>query len=126
MHKHEQHYYLFFSVGSCCNTLETGLAPLGDEYRVVLCRASSPQGPFYDKAGKNCLTDTGGTTILASHGDVYAPGGQAILVHPESNRTIMLYHYVRPSVSYENEQKFFGFNYLEWKDDGWPVLASAD
>jgi len=33
---------------------------------------------------------------------------------------------VRPSVSYENEQKFFGFNYLEWKDDGWPVLASAD
>lgn len=29
---------------------------------------------------------------------------------------------VRPSVGYEAEDFFFGFNYLEWVD-GWPVLV---
>ncbi|KAF2849763.1 glycoside hydrolase family 43 protein [Plenodomus tracheiphilus IPT5] len=122
LHTHEKNYYMFFSVGWCCNTLATGLAQIQDVYHIVVCRAKAITGPFYDKAGSNCLTENGGTTILASHGDVYAPGGQDITVHPESGRTMMSYHYIRPSVSYDNEKKFFGFNYLEWQD-GWPVVV---
>ncbi|KAH9870917.1 hypothetical protein J1614_006489, partial [Plenodomus biglobosus] len=76
-------------------------------------------------AESNCLTENGGTTILASHGDIYVPDGQDIMVHPESRRTVMSYHYIRLRVSYDNEKKFFGFNYLDW-DDGWPVVVPAD
>lgn len=29
-----------------------------------------------DNDGKSCTTANGGTTVLASHGKVYGPGGQ--------------------------------------------------
>jgi hypothetical protein len=31
---------------------------------------------------------------------------------------------VRPSVGYEADQFFFGYNYLDWQD-GWPVVVTA-
>jgi arabinan endo-1,5-alpha-L-arabinosidase len=31
---------------------------------------------------------------------------------------------VRPSVGYEADQFFFGYNYLDWQD-GWPVVVVA-
>ncbi|KAJ4405336.1 hypothetical protein N0V91_005286 [Didymella pomorum] len=43
--KNDKYYYLFFSVGLCCNTPENGLAPPGDEYRVAVCRAQKVTGP---------------------------------------------------------------------------------
>jgi arabinan endo-1,5-alpha-L-arabinosidase len=93
MHKEKEFYYLFYSVGFCCRTPETGLVPDDQVYRVVVCRSETPRGPFYDRNGKSCLEESGGTTVLASHGDVYAPGGQGIMVHPEDGRTVMYYHY---------------------------------
>jgi arabinan endo-1,5-alpha-L-arabinosidase len=90
--KQDDWYYIFYSVGACCNTA-LDLKPPGDEYRVVVCRADSITGPYYDRGGKSCLTENGGTTILASHGEVYAPGGQGLMTHPENKRTVMYYHY---------------------------------
>ena len=143
MYKEKEFYYVFYSVGFCCRTPESGLAPDDQVYRVVVCRAETPKGPFYDREGKDCLEEDGGTTILASHGDVYAPGGQGVMVHPENGRTVMYYHYgkaqtgtwtlvvsfltvvlVRPSVGYEAEDFFFGYNYLDW-ENGWPVVVAA-
>ena len=99
MFKHEAFYYLFYSVGWCCNMNPANLPPIGDVYHVVVCRAESITGPYYDTQGKNCVTESGGTTILASHGDVYAPGGQDVLVDPESGRTVIVYHYCECAVS---------------------------
>jgi arabinan endo-1,5-alpha-L-arabinosidase len=98
MHKENGYYYMFYSVGWCCNTPKTGLAPGGEVYHIVVCRSEAPNGPFYDQEGKDCLNDNGGTTILASHGDIYAPGGQGVMVHPENRRTVMYYHYSKPIV----------------------------
>ncbi|KAL6704234.1 hypothetical protein ACN47E_008402 [Coniothyrium glycines] len=125
MFKHADFYYLFFSAGVCCNTEKDGLAPIERVYRVAVCRAGTATGPFRDAKGRDCLNDNGGTVILASHGEIYAPGGQDITVHPDSGRTMISYHYIRTSVGYDNEQKFYGFNYLEWSGDGWPVLVHA-
>ena len=92
MHKHEEHYYVFFSVGQCCRRAHE-LTPPGDEYHVAVCRANSITGPYYDVDGNDCLTENGGTTILASHRDIYAPGGQGVMVDPQSERTVVYYHY---------------------------------
>ena len=92
MHKFDDFYYMLFSVGQCCR-LENDLMPPGDEYHVAVCRSDSSTGPYFDRKGKNCLTESGGTTILASHGDIYAPGGQGIMVHPETGETVIYYHY---------------------------------
>jgi arabinan endo-1,5-alpha-L-arabinosidase len=91
-HREGKWIYAFFSVGQCCRRAHE-LMPPGDEYRVVVCRGESPTGPYHDKDGKDCLTENGGTTVLASHGDIYAPGGQGVMLDPKSGRTVMYYHY---------------------------------
>lgn len=105
MYKYEDFYYIFFSVGRCCNTERTGLAPIGDVYHVAVCRSDSVTGPFYDQDDKDCLVENGGTTILASHGDIYAPGGQDVLTHPENGRTVMVYHYRTFIISIHGEYR---------------------
>ncbi|KAH6629694.1 glycosyl hydrolase [Boeremia exigua] len=124
-HKNGGLYYLFFSVGACCNTPPNLAAP-GNEYRIAVCRAEAVTGPYVDREGRDCRSQSGGTTILASHGDVYAPGGQGIMTLPrddgQEGRDVIYYHYVNPNVGYAADEFFFGWNYLEW-EDGWPVVA---
>ena len=67
------HFFLFFSSGTCCG-LDTRRVPVGEEYKVMVFRSIAPTGPFVDKEGKSCLLENGGTEILGSHGNVYAPG----------------------------------------------------
>ncbi|KAE8140213.1 glycosyl hydrolase [Aspergillus pseudotamarii] len=76
-------YYLFFSSGRA-NGYETNFPPQGEEYRINVCRSSTGRGDFVDKNGVSCL-ESGGTTVLASHDNVYGPGGQ-VPIH-RSNKT---------------------------------------
>jgi arabinan endo-1,5-alpha-L-arabinosidase len=92
IYKHANVYYIFFSVGKCCEPSRESVRP-GDEYHVVVCRSDSITGPFFDKDGKNCLTENGGTTILASQGDVWAPGGQGVMWDENMEKDVMYYHY---------------------------------
>lgn len=87
-----KYYYMFFSSGACCNA-EDSLAPAGDEYKIMVCRSESATGPFVDQDGNNCLTDNGGTLVLGSHDDVYAPGGQGVYYDSNVGRPIVYYHY---------------------------------
>jgi arabinan endo-1,5-alpha-L-arabinosidase len=116
-------YYLFFSSGNCCNELGDGLAPPGDEYKVMICRSSEYGGSFVDQSGKDCLTQNGGTVVLESHHDVYAPGGQGVMFDPNLQSVVMYYHFVRPSVSYMYDDFFFGWNKLDFSS-GWPVVVA--
>lgn len=68
------YYYLLLSAGICCG-YDTSKPAQGAEYRIVICRSSTATGGFVDKSGASC-TSNGGTTLLASHGTVYGPGGQ--------------------------------------------------
>lgn len=92
MHKHGRDFYIFFSVGQCCRT-RAELMPPGDEYHIVVCRAETVNGPYFDKERKNCGTENGGTTILASHGDIYAPGGQGVIMDEDTKKDVLYYHY---------------------------------
>ncbi|KAH7371010.1 glycosyl hydrolase [Pyrenochaeta sp. MPI-SDFR-AT-0127] len=116
-----KYYYNFFSSGACCNAGNDLEAP-GDEYKIMVCRATTPTGPFRDKDGKNCATENGGTLVLGSHGNIYAPGGQGVIVDPDVNRIALYYHYADTIVGYEFEKFLFGFNYLDFSS-GWPVVT---
>ncbi|KAF2468689.1 endo-1,5-alpha-L-arabinosidase [Lindgomyces ingoldianus] len=118
-----KYYYMFFSSGACCNA-GTALAPPGDEYKIMVCRATSPTGPFVDQAGKSCLKENGGTLVLGTHGEnVYAPGGQGVVFDQSVGRVALYYHYANPKIGYGFEKFLFGFNYLEFAS-GWPVVTS--
>lgn len=91
MYYRSPYYYLFFSSGSCCGYNTNKPAP-GGEYTVHVCRSKSATGSFVDASGKSC-TDGGGTVVLASHGTVYGPGGQGIMVDSTQGGAVMYYHY---------------------------------
>ncbi|KAF2816664.1 endo-1,5-alpha-L-arabinosidase [Mytilinidion resinicola] len=115
-------HYLFFSSGLCCQAPDA-LAPAGEEYKVMVCRAAAPTGPFVDQAGNSCLAGNGGTLVLGSHGFVYAPGGQGVLVDDGGGRDVLYYHYVDTRIGYAYADFQFGFNYLDF-ESGWPVVTT--
>lgn len=117
------YYYLFFSSGFCCNA-PGKLAPQGDEYKIMVCRSTSPTGSFTDQNGNDCLRQNGGTIVYASNSnDVYAPGGQGVFYDPGQDSVVVYYHYVKPSVGYNYDQFYFGWNKLDFSS-GWPVVVA--
>ena len=86
------YYYLFFSSGSCCDFDPQALPPAGEEYKVMVCRSTKPDGDFVDRQGKKC-TEGGGTLVLGSSGDMFAPGGQGVLFNKDMKSPVIYYHY---------------------------------
>ncbi|KAF1982577.1 glycoside hydrolase family 43 protein [Aulographum hederae CBS 113979] len=117
LYQHGDSYFMFFSKGSCCALDKNRPAP-GKEYRIMVCKASSPQGPFRDRSGRSCA-DGGGTVVLPSHDWLYAPGGQSVYKDAELG-PVLVYHYVDTRIGYSDGQKKFGWNTLDFSS-GWPV-----
>lgn len=59
----------------------------------MVCRSTSATGGFVDESGVDCLEENGGTLVLGSHDDVYAPGGQGAMYDPGEGSVIMYSHY---------------------------------
>lgn len=125
-------YYLFFSSGQCCKFKKMGVPLPGDEYKVMVCRADAPTGPFVDASGRNCQSDNGGTLVLGSHDDVYAPGGQGVMYSDEVDSVVLYYHYTPanttgsgPNLTIGDNGAVFGWNKMGFDDQGWPVLAGG-
>jgi len=87
---HEGAYYLFYSAGKCCG-LDKKRPGKGEEYKIMVCKSKSAMGPYTDKSGKDCKQG-GGTTVLPSHGWLYAPGGQGIY-DDKGLGPVLYYHY---------------------------------
>ncbi|KAM0331328.1 hypothetical protein ACHAQA_002998 [Verticillium albo-atrum] len=116
--KYGSYYYLFYSKGKCCDYVNSKPAK-GEEYRILACRSKSATGGFVDKSGVDCLRG-GGTTVLASHGSVYGPGGQGVYNDPKKG-PVLYYHYVNTKIGYGDGQKQFGWNTIDFSS-GWPVV----
>ncbi|KAM0272825.1 hypothetical protein ACHAQH_008583 [Verticillium albo-atrum] len=116
--EHGQFYYFFYSKGSCRGYVKIRPAK-GKEHQIMACRSSSATGGFVDKSGVDCLRG-GGTTVLASHGFVYGPGGQGVYDDPKKG-AVLYYHYVDTNVGLEDGQKQFGWNVIDFSS-GWPVV----
>ena len=127
--------YFFYSIGNCCAADDTDYN--NSVYRVQVCRklvTDPPTGPFLDRDDVDCLTggvDRVGTTILASRddGQVFAPGSIGILDDPDLGM-VMYYQYWNITLAnQESKPKMdglrFGYNLLNWDEDGWPELVQS-
>ncbi|KAL3481768.1 glycosyl hydrolase [Aspergillus californicus] len=112
-------WYLTFSSGRA-QGYEANFPAPGAEYRIVVCRSRTPTGDFVDKAGLSCLTENGGSTVLASHGNVFGPGGQGVF-KDFTRGFVVYYHYANPTIGLNPTQYQFGWNVLKWSD-GWPSV----
>lgn len=87
---YDGYYYLFYSKGQCCG-YDSSKPASGLEYKIMVCRSTSPTSDFVDAEGTSC-TDGGGTYVLESHDTVYGPGGQGVYDDPTYG-PIIYYHY---------------------------------
>lgn len=66
--------------------------PYDQAYKVMVCRSRKHGGEYFDREGRSCLTENGGTLVLGSHDEVFAPGGQGVWDDPVEG-TVLYYHY---------------------------------
>ncbi|OTB09182.1 glycoside hydrolase family 43 protein [Hypoxylon sp. CI-4A] len=119
IYKANGYWYLFLSKGICC-TYNPATDPVDQLYHIAVCRSSSPAGPFVDQSGAAC-TNGGGTTVFATHDNIYAPGGQGVF-HDDAYGDVLYYHYLDTNVGVDYSQSKFGWNVITWVD-GWPTIS---
>lgn len=103
------YYYYFASINVCCQGINS-------TYRIIVGRSTSPTGPFHDRGGID-LMDGGGTILLSTHGTIYGPGGQSVLL--VGSRPVIVYHYYDGA---NNGTPTLGMNDLQFDSDGWPSV----
>jgi arabinan endo-1,5-alpha-L-arabinosidase len=112
MVRHGGYYYLFVSVDYCCKA-----SYLDDNYKQIVGRATSPQGPFVDMNGTP-LMEGGGTILLQAQGPWNAPGGGTAYVDSQTGESLLVFHALKLT---ESGASYLWLKHVEWQND-WPVL----
>ncbi|KAJ5621980.1 hypothetical protein N7528_005212 [Penicillium herquei] len=123
--QHDDYYYLLYSGGVAGSYTATN-PPVGEEYRIHMCRSTTGTGGFVDKSGTSCL-NSGGSILLESHDQIYAPGGQGVLTDKEFGLILYYQYYplsLKESGGDGNDGYRYGWNELGWEDD-WPYVKES-
>jgi arabinan endo-1,5-alpha-L-arabinosidase len=108
------YYYLFVSWDYCCEP-----DPAQSDYKIVVGRGSSPNGPFLDESGVDMAT--GGGTILLQGDSAWAgPGGQTAYIDP-TDGDLIVFHALQLS---QNGLDFLFVRSLTWTNN-WPVIGNS-
>ncbi len=104
------YYYLFYNRGGCCSGTSS-------TYYVIMGRATSPTGPYYDKNGVAMTTANSGTTVLSSSGRYIGPGSFGVF--SENGVNFASFHFYD---GWNNGVALLGIARLTWSNN-WPVLS---
>jgi arabinan endo-1,5-alpha-L-arabinosidase len=108
------YYYLFVSWDYCCET-----EPSQSDYKIVVGRGTSPNGPFTDQNGVDMAA--GGGTILLQGDTAWAgPGGQTAYIDP-TDGDLIVFHALQLS---QNGLDYLFVRSLTWAND-WPVIGTS-
>ncbi len=119
IYKRGQYYYLFCSVGSCC---EGG----NSTYRTVVGRSTKLMGPYVNKQGGQMVSNNYTTIIKGNEGDEgrwKGPGHNSEIITDDNGDDWLLYH------SYDRNNNFNGrlmlLDKITWSSDGWPTINNG-
>lgn len=113
IHKRNGYYYLFASVGTCCEGVKS-------TYHTVVGRSKSLWGPYLDKKGKPML-DNNHETVIEKNEHFVGVGHNAELVTDKAGDDWILYH----GVSVDNPHgRVLLLDKVSWKRD-WPVVKGG-
>ena len=111
IYKKGKYYYMFASVGSCCEGAKS-------TYKTVVGRSKDLLGPYVDKEGKPML-ENGYTVVIEGNEDWAGPGHNAIITKDDANHEWIIYHgYKRDKA---DEGRVVLMDRLQW-EDGWPMV----
>jgi len=105
-------YYLFLSIDHCCESTTAK-----DDYKQVVGRSASPNGPFVDEAGTSLMLG-GGSVLLAGSANWIAPGGGSVYVDAQGGEAVIAFHALDMSAQAAST---LWIKSVTW-GNGWPVL----
>ena len=116
IYKKGKYYYLFASIGSCCNGVNAS-------YQVVVGRSENLLGPYVDKDGKDMLKNNWELVLEGDGQKWIGPGHNPIIVQDDEGTDWMIYH------SYMKKDGGVGgrlgmLDRVLWTDDGWPYIKN--
>jgi arabinan endo-1,5-alpha-L-arabinosidase len=105
---HGEYFYLFVSFDLCCRGTQSS-------YRTMVGRSPRVTGPYIDAEGKPMLVG-GGTQLLKPNSRWIGPGGESVLLRPESD--ILVFH----AYDAVTGKPALQISTLTW-ENGWPHAA---
>lgn len=112
IYKKGKYYYLFASVGACCNGANS-------TYKTVVGRSENILGPYVDKNGKKML-DNGYEVVIQGDATWAGPGHNSIIQTDDAGQEWMIYHGYRKAAA--DKGRVVLLDKLQWAQDGWPYV----
>jgi arabinan endo-1,5-alpha-L-arabinosidase len=113
IHKRGGYYYMFASVGSCCEGLRS-------TYTTVVGRSNNLFGPYFDRRGGS-MTDNRHETLIKKNRKFVGTGHNSEIVQDAKGRDWIFYH----AVSVDNPMgRVLMMDRLRWAD-GWPYVEGG-
>lgn len=110
IHERNGYYYLFASIGSCCEGLNS-------TYTTVVGRSSTLFGPYVDKQGRSMMENHHEVLIQKNHKFV-GTGHNSEIVQDKEGQDWVFYH----AVSVDNPKgRVLMMDQVRWKND-WPQV----
>ena len=114
--KRDGYYYLFGSIGSCCEGKNS-------TYTTVVARSKELSGPYVNKQGEKML-DNKHEVVLRKNDRFVGTGHNSILLEDDEKNTWMLYH------AFELErldvQRQVLLDRVLWDEEGWPYVEKQE
>ena len=110
IHKRNGFYYMFASIGSCCEGLNS-------TYTTVVGRSNNLFGPYLDKSGKSMM-DNHHEIVIQKNTKFVGTGHNSEIVQDKKGQDWILYH----AVSIDKpEGRVLMLDQVKWKND-WPYV----
>lgn len=114
IHKRDGYYYLFASIGSCCEGVKS-------TYQLVVGRSRSLFGPYLDKEGKDMM-DNGYSIVVGPNSRFVGNGHCSEIVQDDAGNDWIFYH----GVDTENPHgRVLLLDRVRWDDQGWPYVEGG-
>lgn len=110
IHKRDGYYYLFASIGTCCEGIKS-------TYTTVVGRSKSLFGPYLNKKGEPMM-DNKHEVLIGKNKQFVGTGHNSEIVTDDNGTDWIMYHAVKVD---EPHGRVLMLDKVEWKD-GWPVV----
>jgi arabinan endo-1,5-alpha-L-arabinosidase len=111
IYKRNGYYYLFASIGSCCQGVKS-------TYKLVVGRSKSLFGPYLDKTGKDMMNN-GYSLVIGSNERFVGNGHCSEIVQDDKGNDWIFYH----GVDVEKPHgRVLLLDNIKWDKDGWPYV----
>ncbi|NDV64141.1 family 43 glycosylhydrolase [Bacteroides sp. 224] len=115
VHKHGDYYYLFASIGSCCEGLKS-------TYHVGVGRSKKVWGPYKDKNGKSMM-ENGYLQVIGSNDHFVGNGHGSQIIRDDAGQDWLFYHGI--SKTAPEKGRILLLDQIKWDKDGWPYVEGG-